>query len=39
MLREDIDAFIKTIPENVKIVAATKYVDANTMLELYKRLW
>ena len=35
MLREDIDDFIKTIPENVKIVAATKYVDANTMLELY----
>ncbi len=35
MIREDIDNFIKTIPENVCIVAATKYVDANTMLELY----
>ncbi len=35
MIREDIDNFIKTISENVCIVAATKYVDANTMLELY----
>ena len=35
MIREDIDSFIKTIPENVNIVAATKYVDANGILELY----
>jgi len=35
MLREDIDEFVKEIPNNVKIVAATKYVDAKAMLELY----
>lgn len=35
MIREDIDSFIKTIPDNVNIVAATKYVDANGILELY----
>ena len=27
--------FVKEIPDNVKIVAATKYVDAKAMLELY----
>ena len=35
MIREDIDSFIKTIPDNINIVAATKYVDANGILELY----
>ena len=34
MLRQDIKEFINTIPENVNIVAATKYVKANEMLEL-----
>ncbi len=34
MLRKDIKDFINTIPENVNIVAATKYVKANEMLEL-----
>ena len=36
MLRNDIDEFIKTIPSNVKIVAATKYVSSDEMLDLYK---
>ena len=36
MLREDIDQFIKTIPENVTVVAATKYVGPTDMLDLYK---
>ena len=36
MLREDIKEFIKTIPEDVTIVAATKYVGVNDMLDLYK---
>ncbi len=35
MLREDIDEFINTIPDNVKIVAATKYVGPTEMMELY----
>ncbi len=35
MLREDIDEFIKTIPQNVTIVAATKYVDSKDMIDLY----
>ena len=35
MIRQDIKEFIKTIPTNVKVVAATKYVDANDMRELY----
>lgn len=34
MLREDIDDFIKTIPKDVHIVAATKYVQAQDMLTL-----
>ena len=36
MLRSDIDEFINTIPEGVKIVAATKYVGSEEMMELYK---
>ena len=35
MLREDIDEFLKTIPENVNVVAATKYVNASDMIDLY----
>jgi len=35
MLREDIDNFISQIPDNVKIVAATKYVGVKEMIELY----
>lgn len=35
MLRTDIDEFIKTIPQDVTIVAATKYVGANEMIDLY----
>ena len=34
MLRNDIDDFIKTIPSNITIVAATKYVDSNEMVKL-----
>ena len=36
MVRQDLKVFIKTIPEDVTIVAATKYVDAEDMLNLYK---
>ena len=35
MVRKDIKEFIKTIPEDVIIVAATKYIDSNDMLVLY----
>lgn len=35
MIRKDIKEFITTIPNNVKIVAATKYGDANDILSLY----
>ena len=35
MIRLDIDSFIKTIPTNVTIVAATKYVGSEEMKELY----
>lgn len=34
MVREDIKEFIETIPSNVTIVAATKYVDADDMKKL-----
>lgn len=34
MLREDIVEFLKTIPEDVCVVAATKYVDVEQMREL-----
>lgn len=33
-LREDIDEFIKSIPNNIVIVAATKYVNIDVMREL-----
>ena len=36
MVRKDIQDFIKTIPDNVTLVAATKYIDVEDMLELYK---
>ena len=35
MLRKDIDEFINTIPQDVKIVAATKYVEADEMIDLF----
>lgn len=35
MLREDIKEFVQTIPSNVKIVAATKYVDSKDMIDLF----
>jgi len=36
MIRKDIQAFINTIPNNVTLVAATKYVDVDDMDELYR---
>lgn len=36
MVRKDIDSFLKTIPQNVTLVAATKYVDSAQMRELLK---
>lgn len=36
MLRSDIDSFIKSIPNNVKVVAATKYISSSEIEELYK---
>lgn len=36
MVRKDIDSFLKTIPQNVTLVAATKYVDSMQMRELLK---
>ncbi len=36
MVREDIDSFLKTIPSNVTIVAATKYVTPLEMKDLLK---
>lgn len=35
-VREDIIRFIQAIPENVTLVAATKYVDASEMKKLYQ---
>ena len=35
-LREDIQDFLNTIPKNVTVVAATKYVGADLMRELYQ---
>jgi len=35
MLREDIDEFLSTIPKNVMVVAATKYVEKDDMIDLY----
>lgn len=36
MVREDIDSFIKTIPNNVILVAATKYASIDDMVILLK---
>lgn len=36
MIRLDLDSFISSIPNNVTIVAATKYVNSEEMKELYK---
>lgn len=36
MVREDIKQFINSIPRDIVIVAATKYVDANDMKTLYE---
>lgn len=36
MVREDIDSFIKTIPNNVTLVAATKYASVDDMFILLK---
>lgn len=36
MIRKDIKEFLLTIPENVTLVAATKYIDSLDMRELYK---
>ena len=35
MIRNDIKEFVKTIPNNITIVAATKYVESGDMRELY----
>ena len=36
MVRKDLDNFLLTIPKDITIVAATKYVGADDMLELYR---
>lgn len=33
-LRQDIDTFIASLPKNITLVAATKYVDANVMKDM-----
>lgn len=35
MLRKDIDRFLSTLPSDVTLVAATKYVDSTTMREMF----
>lgn len=35
MLRSDIDLFIRSIPNNVKVIAATKYISSSEIEELY----
>ena len=35
-IREDIQKFISTIPSNIALVAATKYVDSSEMRNLFK---
>ena len=37
MLREDIDEFLNTIDKKICIVAATKYVDSDQMINLYNK--
>ncbi len=34
-LRSDINEFLKTIPSDICVVAATKYVDSTKMIDLY----
>ncbi len=36
MIRKDLKSFLTTIPSDVTIIAATKYIDSNEMRELYK---
>lgn len=36
MIRKDLDNFLLTIPKEVTVVAATKYVETDDMLELYR---
>ncbi len=36
-IRKDLTQFINSIPKNVTLVAATKYLDASEMEELYKK--
>ena len=36
MIRKDIDTFIASLPQEVTLVAATKYGDVNDLLELHK---
>ena len=36
MVRQDLKEFISAIPNNVTLVAATKYVGSNDMRALYK---
>lgn len=36
VVRKDIKEFISTIPNNVNLVAATKYVDSDVMKDLFK---
>ena len=36
MVRKDIDSFLQTLPKNITLVAATKYVGADDMRELLK---
>ena len=38
MVRNDIQEFLKTIPNNVTVVAATKYVDARDMSVLFENV-
>ena len=35
-IRNDIESFLQTLPRDITLVAATKYVDANEIKELYK---
>lgn len=36
MIRKDLKSFLTTIPSDVTMVAATKYIDSDEMRELYK---
>ena len=36
MLRKDIDIFLSSIPKDVKVVAATKYIGSDEMKQLYE---